>query len=368
MRINMTLSISRNTKIYVASPSNVATGGPELLHQLVYHLRNSLNLDAYMYYFPAFLENPVHPNYEIYNCPFVKEIEDKKTNIFIVPEVIKGIELLRSFKKIQEVIWWLSIDNFITSYIYSNKIRYSSITFRRIINKISRDIFEKDNIFDINEIILKKYLYNKNFISKFLKEVNMQNIDLNLCQSYYAMNFLGGFGINNIVYLSDYLNKEFLLETFDINKKENIVTYNPQKGYGFTKKIISSAPNIKFVPIINMTRQQVIETLQQAKIYIDFGNHPGKDRVPREAAILGCCVITGKRGSAAFYEDVPVPEEYKFEDKKENIPVIIEKIEDCFENFDERYKDFDYYRQVIKQEPAKFIEDLKKIFVLENFK
>ncbi|MGC8677909.1 MAG: hypothetical protein ACP5UF_06830 [Hydrogenobaculum sp.] len=91
-----------------------------------------------------------------------------------------------------------------------------------------------------------------------------------------------------------------------------------------------------------MTRDQVIETLQKAKVYIDFGNHPGKDRIPREAAILGCCVITGKRGSATFFEDVPIPEEYKFE---------------------ERYQDFNYYRQVIRNEPTKFLENLKKIFV-----
>jgi hypothetical protein len=64
-----------------------------------------------------------------------------------------------------------------------------------------------------------------------------------------------------------------------------------------------------------------------------------------------------------FFEDVPIPEEYKFEDKEENIPKIIEKIEDCFENFEERNKDFDYYREVIKNEPQKFLEDLKKIFI-----
>lgn len=39
------------------------------------------------------------------------------------------------------------------------------------------------------------------------------------------------------------------------------------------------------------------------------------------------------------------------------------KIRDCFENFEERYKDFNYYRQVIRHEPQKFIEDLRKIFV-----
>jgi len=118
--------------------------------------------------------------------------------------------------------------------------------------------------------------------------------------------------------------------------------------------------------IINMTRKEVIETLQRAKVYMDFGNHPGKDRLPRESAILGCCVITGKRGSARYFEDVPIPEQYKFEDKEESIPTIVERIRDCLENFEERYKDFDYFRQVIREEPKKFLEDLKKIFILSG--
>ena len=115
-----------------------------------------------------------------------------------------------------------------------------------------------------------------------------------------------------------------------------------------------------------MTRKEVIETLQRAKVYMDFGNHPGKDRLPRESAILGCCVITGKRGSARYFEDVPIPEQYKFEDKEESIPTIVERIRDCLENFEERYKDFDYFRQVIREEPKKFLEDLKKIFILSG--
>jgi len=112
-----------------------------------------------------------------------------------------------------------------------------------------------------------------------------------------------------------------------------------------------------------MSRDEVIKTLQKAKVYIDFGNHPGKDRIPKEAATLGCCVITGKKGSAAFFEDVSIPEEYKFKDKEENIPKIVDKIKDYFKNYEERYKDFSYYGEVIKNEPQRFIEDLKKIFV-----
>lgn len=73
-----------------------------------------------------------------------------------------------------------------------------------------------------------------------------------------------------------------------------------KKGIKFTKKLIDKSIGIKWIPIENMTTQQVKSLLGNSKVYVDFGNHPGKDRFPREAAIMGCCVITGKRGVQSF--------------------------------------------------------------------
>jgi hypothetical protein len=199
----------------------------------------------------------------------------------------------------------------------------------------------------------------------YTKDALLRSAEFYLFQSWYAFKHFDK--LNPKYYLSDHLNNAFLETNTDLSIKENIVVYNPKKGYSFTRKIISFARDIKFIPLENMSRDMVIKTLQKAKVYIDFGNHPGKDRLPREAAILGCCVITGKRGSAAFFEDVPIPDEYKFEDREKNIPKIVKKIKDCFENFYECYKDFEYYRHVIRSERQKFIEDLKKIFIkVEN--
>jgi len=351
----MSIKIYPNTKVYVVAPANTATGGPELLHQLVFHLRKDFNIEAYMYYVPSDLHDPVHPEYKQYNNPYVEEIEDRKENLLIVPEVINSIKLISEYSKIRKVIWWLSVDNFYLSAILSSKRNYF---FRRVINKISNIIFNK-TFFNLKKLALKKMTQLD--LSNFDQ---VKQADFHLTQSYYALYHLQEKGISKekIYYLSDYLNENFLKTKTDLSKKENIVVYNPKKGFSFTKKIIKAASDIKFVPLINMTRKQVIQTLQKAKVYIDFGYHPGKDRIPREAAILGCCVITGKRGSAKYFEDVPIPEEYKFEDKEENIPAIVNKIKDCFDNFNERYKDFDHYRKIIKDEPRKFLEDLRKIF------
>jgi len=342
--------------IYIAAPANNATGGPELLHQLAYHLRKDLGLNAYMYYIPNDHPTPVHPEYIHYDNPFVREIKDDERNVLIVPEVSNTINILKEYFRVRKCVWWLSVDNFYLSVLLNNTRNF---LFSRIVNKLGR-FFSNRPLIDIQAEIYKTIDFNSFQLPREVKDV-----DLHLVQSHYALNHLVNKGINkeNIFYLSDYLNINFIKAEAKLSNKDNIVVYNPKKGFNFTKKIINYAKDVNFIPIVNMTRHEVIETLQRAKVYIDFGNHPGKDRIPREAAILGCCVITNKRGSAAFYDDVPIPEGYKFEDKDENIPLIINKIKDCFEYFEERYKDFDYYRILIKQEPQNFIEDLKRLYV-----
>ena len=62
-----------------------------------------------------------------------------------------------------------------------------------------------------------------------------------------------------------------------------------------------------------LSPEQVQAMLKKAKVYIDFGGHPGMDRIPREAALAGCIVVTNREGSAAFRQDVPIPSQYKIQ-------------------------------------------------------
>ncbi len=329
------LKIKNNTKFYVACPANIATGGPELLHQLVHEL-NNLGFDAYMYYYCR-TENkyPVHDAYVGYKNRFVDFVEDSENNILIVPEI--NTELIYKYNSIQKVIWWLSVDNYF-SFLNSN-------------SKLKKMI--KNTLYYLN-------VYPK---QKFYRFSNKEKI-IHFVQSEYAKQMLKNRGINNTFFLGDYLNNLFIeQQTNNINtKKENIVIYNPKKGIEFTKAIIQEARNIKFVPIENMTRDEVANLLSTAKVYIDFGNHPGKDRIPREAAISGCCVIVGKDGSAKFYEDVPLEDEFKYAASVKNIPLIVEKIRNCFDNYEEEVEKFAKYREMIKNEQFKFVDDIKNIF------
>lgn len=331
------LKLNENSKIYVACPANTATGGPELLHQLVYELTN-FGLEAYMFYYGCKENvNPIHDAYLIYNNKYVTDIKDNADNILIVPEV--KTKLLYRYKHIQKVIWWLSVDNYFNFLNPKSKV----------------------------EKIFKRFLYRmKLYPRRNMYNFNRKEKIIHFVQSEYARQFLIDKNISNIFYLSDYLNKRFIENQSITKEKKDLVVYNPKKGFEFTKELINYAKDIKFVPIVDMTRDEVANLLSEAKVYIDFGNHPGKDRIPREAAISGCCVIVGKRGAAKYYNDIPIDDEFKFDVSIENIPSIVNKIKECLVNYEDIIQKFSSYRDFIKNEQNQFYSDLKAIFQINN--
>lgn len=140
--------------------------------------------------------------------------------------------------------------------------------------------------------------------------------------------------------------------------RQDIVAYNPKKGLAFTQQLMAAAPDITWAPIEHMTAEEVHALLCRAKCYIDFGNHPGQDRIPREAAAAGCCVITDRRGSAANDMDVPIPTTYKFDDVPQAIPAILSCIRDCLADYEGHTRDFDSYRAMIAGQKERFRRDV----------
>lgn len=117
-----------------------------------------------------------------------------------------------------------------------------------------------------------------------------------------------------------------------------------------------------------MTPEEVNENLRRAKLYIDFGNHPGKDRIPREAAMCGCCIITGRDGAAQFYEDVAISDEYKFDTTDENLPYIVNKIHNIMDDYKNEIDKFNSYRQKIIKEKEVFENEIDILFTQLNNK
>lgn len=331
------LNLTKNTKVYVACPINAATGGPELLHQTAYELRK-LGMDAQMFYYQSGKRKkggPVHENYKMYRNPYATKIEDNPEHVMIVPEV--NTELLYRYKNLQRVMWWLSVDN----YYHALAQRPGGI--RGMVERVKQRLGLK-RVFDFDPAHPVKHFV----------------------QSEYARQHLLAKGITEIFFLSDYLSEAFLgAQTNHTERiKKDVVAYNPAKGMEVTQRIQQTAPDIPFIPLRKMTPHEVAETLASSKVYIDFGPHPGKDRIPREAAALGCCVITNKKGAAKYFEDVPIPDEFKFENEQDTA-AIVAKIRGCFSHYAVENEKYAPYRAFIHSEQTRFIADLRAIFYTE---
>lgn len=313
-------------KIYILTPVTPATGGTELLQQLVFKLRQ-FGAEAYIYYLDVYEGSSVYTVFNPrYNNPIAEKIEDVSNNLIIVPE--NFITYLYKYKKIQKAVWWLSVDNYKGANI------------------------KKDDVFHT----IYRYLYDR-YISLVDKKW------IHFVQSEYAYIYCAekrNIPADRIFHLSDYLNETFIKSAFSVmsQSRKDQILYNPRKGSEFTKKLIQQASNLNWVPIQNMSAEEVKNLMLESKIYIDFGNHPGKDRIPREAAICGMCIITGLRGAAGNSIDVAIPAKYKFEEN--NIDGIISCIDFILNHFEEVKYDFELYREKIKNEESLFEYEIKK--------
>lgn len=327
----------KGEKIYVVCPANGRTGGLELLHQLTYSLNKLGRLASIAYIDAVKGKSPLNEAYirYVHDFVFFEDIPDTPDTVVILSE--QQVDRVHMFKNARVVVWWLSVDNFLK--MYDPKSAYLQLGLKGVLWYIKN----------------RRWRYS---LSKLRDEVHYS-----LAQSYYAMDFLKKKGFTNISYLSDYISLDYL-EPKPLNPvpRKNVVLYNPKKGLKFTQKLIEAGPHIEWRPLINMTNEEVLEALTTSKIYIDFGNHPGKDRFPREAAISGCCVITGEKGSAHFFEDVSVPGDFKHVDDIKSIPEIIDQINYIFQNFDDEQGRFSDYRNRIRTEPSRFESDIQQIF------
>lgn len=323
-------------------PAFFKTGGTELGHQLVCSL-NNCGEDAKISYLGVKEgQNPLNPAFKIYVKDWIKyeEIPDEVQSVVIFPEY--AVNMIPNYRFAISAIWWMSVDN------YDN--------FTSLMNYL-RSFCQKQKIGSV--------LYHGMegiFSGKFYRmRKNAKKVDFHLYQSEYAKMFLSKKCFMPAYPLSDYISDDYLNQSPELEKKENIVVYNPKKGKEFTDKLISKSEGITWRPIENMTNDQVRDLLCRSKVYVDFGEHPGKDRIPREAVLCGCCIITGKKGAAGNDVDVPIPAKYKYDDNVDRIPAIIEKIRECMTNYQTCTIDFSAYREKIRAEKAIFDRDVKAL-------
>ena len=298
------------------------TGGSYLLHQLADEL-DFLGHDVFVSY-------PLGGRVEssIFFDLNVSEAKDSIDSVVIVPEIFSS--LVSRFPSSKIYFWWLSVDNFF-------RARHDSLI--------------KD--------FLRRYL---SLILGKRQPLSRLSRCHHLVQSNYAKTFLKSRGFESES-LSDFLNPDFLSLSPAPDKRNPVILYNPSKGIDTTQLLIRSFTAYDFKPIQGLSPEQMISLMSSSMIYIDFGHHPGKDRMPREAAMCGCCIITGLLGSAGNETDIPISKKYKLDS---NASIFISEFEklvhSIFSDFHSHFHDFDTYRDLIRSEPLLFKKQVLEIF------
>ena len=324
--------IKKDSIVYVLCPAHIVTGGPEAIHQLCDAL-DYFGIDCRIAY--IYFEDPQNKScrlnpkgkpqeFNIYNTKEAEEIIDDVKNVLIMPEhyLTSNVyevarRVVRNFKYIQKGLWWLASYN--------------------------------EKYHKIDEV--------KGFI--------------HLVQSFFAKKKLEEIGLESY-YLSDYTSEIFIESAKKgINLyRENLVLFNPSKGFERSVKIIDllkkKRSDIKIGAIQGLSKSDMVKLFSVAKVYFDFGEHPGKDRIPRETAVMGMTVLVGLDGSAKYFRDIPISNKYKMEYSDENLEKIVDKIIEMHDNYLNIIDDFKDYREAIFKEKENFYKEVEEIFVKKS--
>lgn len=311
------------------------TGGPEALHQLAHELSSQGEVVGAWYYQPEdfrvlaearkagklrpglVLKLPQRetriPDYDRYQVEPLQEIHFSAETVFVVSET--WTELAVYFQGFRTIFWWLSVD----------------FAFR-----------------SLSQINLN-FLRFPNFYHAY--------------QSDYADSFLRALGFNNVVPLSDYSVISGVGEADQGlgSTKRNLVVFgaNPRKII-FDLKVLSERMSSELAcqTIIanGMTKEQVDQGLQVAKVYVELGNSPGKDRMPREALLKDCLVYALKCGA---WRDYNLPEDYYLD--LHELPLLISKVRDGLANYERHRLALQAARQKVIAEPSQFQRDVRNL-------
>ena len=340
------IRINKDSKIFIFCPNGLVTGGPEALHQLRFYMEQE-GYQAYLVYeFSGNLNPPErYMEYEPKVVSF-QQVTDDKRNVLIVPEVSIGI--LQVYHSIQKCVWFLSWGYY--------------------------DISVKDRLLIGCKNIVKRFFNcfifdpERKFRLQIFSRRKQKNV-LYCCGSEYAyQHVVSDLKVSDAVMLVEPISMDFLREGPAKNLtscgRGDIVLYNPSKPSEVMRKLLERT-DIQFQPLKGYTPVELIEIYRKSKLYIDFGQFGGPERIPKESVYNGTCVLVGRRNAAENDFDVAIPGAFKIGDF-ENVDAIADRIRDMLLHYDDLIGEFAHFRNKIDNLEQNFKEQIRSIFLMQE--
>jgi hypothetical protein len=132
------------------------------------------------------------------------------------------------------------------------------------------------------------------------------------------------------------------------------------------KRVMQSCgPEVEFVALAGLSRAELVAHLRAAMVYVDLGAHPGRDRLPREAAACGCVVVVGRRGAGGNAIDVPIPERYRVETPSRTVSAepVSQLLGQILGSFAEHQAGMAGFREIIRGQRSQFQAEVGALVV-----
>jgi hypothetical protein len=192
---------------------------------------------------------------------------------------------------------------------------------------------------------------------------------IHLSQSFYARSFLRDALEIDALMVSDYIRLDGFGGNRPPSDRGQSIAFNPLRGASRLKQAIRAFPQYRWTPIRDMSRTQVLDTLGSSCVYLDLGHHPGRDRMPREAALQGAVVVSSVMGSGGYPGDMDIPDDFKIDlnlGRRQYLCQTGRSLEMVFSDPDRASAMQAAYRQKIRTAQRTFSEEVRVAFAGEG--
>lgn len=334
-------------QVFVYYPRGDRTGGPEALHQLVDALR-TVGFDAYLVPTADTAHLPRVEQYERYDAPEAPAVRDVPGAAVVFPEVF--LSPITDLVHARPVCWWLSIDK--------------SALFSAPTERDNRRLLGDPSDTRLRLRCLKQAVVRRRWLPR-MADPRVSHV----AQSEYARRFLverHGFEARLV---SDYL-PHVEADAADVAPprvpagSRPTVSYQPAKGGPLAAAVRAHVgeDRVRWVPIQGMDAGGVRQALQESSVFLDLGHQPGKDRLPREAALAGAVSVVANVGAGSNDVDMPLPDAHKIA----YTPAVVRDAADAvlavLTDVDGAYAQQARYRAGIRDERRRFHDEVRTAF------
>jgi hypothetical protein len=339
--------------ITICCPGNVISGGVNSLHNLCRSLIDN-NYNASMYYVNPNEATLKHPQIATYNAPRTLQLTDSANTLVIVPETM--VPLITSLRHAKKMVYWLGLNYFFKNPTW--RFPFNIKLIRKLISCRSYTGFSSGNIENV-----------KRRLNEYAKShLNIWNSSIiHLSNSHFVADYCRRKGASNVFVLHNPIRDEFYNHT-PTAQREKIILFGPKTPNRILKKTRKKLSDFQIIRLKKMPLTEVFELMSKAMIFAEFGNYSGRDRMPREAAMLGCIVFMNTRGSAAFSEDYDIPAYFRIADSKSNHNLIVDRIGYCTQNYKNQLEKIEPFIKQLINERTNFDKRTKDIlsYIIKN--